>query len=134
MKQDAADTIVLRAAVESVKEARDAVAKMSDTWGIPGEIPCLVVSELATNAIVHGASGPTDHIVVRAYEMDNGKRVIEVWDRGETWPEPGQVPEDDTESGRGLLLVDALTDGWGVRPLNEGGKVVFAKLSHATDV
>ncbi|WP_165970647.1 ATP-binding protein [Actinomadura sp. 6K520] len=31
-------------------------------------------------------------------------------------------------SGRGLALMAELVGAWGVRPLNEGGKVTWAKL------
>ncbi|MFD3976796.1 ATP-binding protein [Streptomyces cyaneofuscatus] len=36
-------------------------------------------------------------------------------------------PADDETSGRGLLIVDALAERWGVRPRNPG-KTVWAQL------
>jgi hypothetical protein len=35
----------------------------------------------------------------------------------------------DTESGRGLLLVAALADRWGVEPYPPGGKAVWAECA-----
>ena len=45
----------------------------------------------------------------------------------------GRVPADhetslDAESGRGLVLVTALADRWGVEPYSPGGKTVWAEL------
>lgn len=37
-------------------------------------------------------------------------------------------PADDDTSGRGLFIVDALAEQWGVRPRNPG-KTVWAHLS-----
>ncbi|MFB7930857.1 ATP-binding protein [Streptomyces sp. NPDC056039] len=45
--------------------------------------------------------------------------------RGDTRPIP-QHPDGGGESGRGLLLVEALTGDWGVRPHHPGSKKVWA--------
>ncbi|TDE32625.1 hypothetical protein E1289_15055 [Actinomadura sp. 6K520] len=39
-----------------------------------------------------------------------------------------QAEDHAAVSGRGLLLVAELVHAWGVRPLNEGGKVTWAAL------
>lgn len=118
------DTIVLKPVPESVKAARDAVALVASVWGINDYIPRVVVSELVSNAV--RASTPGDHIVVRAYQM-NGKRFIEVWDQADGMPK-AQTPDETDECGRGLILLSFLVERWGVRPLNERGKVVYAEL------
>ncbi|WP_329131889.1 SpoIIE family protein phosphatase [Streptomyces sp. NBC_01476] len=71
----------------------------------------LLISELVTNAVVH--AGTTVEIVCR---LDADSLVIEVADR-----HPGRVlrgsteqPDDHREGGRGLYLVAALSDVWGV--------------------
>ncbi|WP_207943074.1 ATP-binding protein [Actinomadura sp. KC345] len=109
---------------ESIKTARDAVSLVASVWGINDYIPRVVVSELVTNAVRHSA--PDDHIVVRAYQM-NGKRFIEVWDQADGMPRT-QTPAETDECGRGLILLSFLVERWGVRPLNERGKVVYAEL------
>jgi len=81
----------------------------------------LVVSELATNAVIHGGTpfsvsvsclGSTIRIAVR--------------DRNET-PPIVRDAAPDSRSGRGLRLVDAVADDWGV-DANPGGKTVWADL------
>ena len=53
---------------------------------------------------------------------------MEVWDENFRPPEPNQAGLDD-ESGRGLMLVEALTERWGWDlPANGSGKIVWALL------
>jgi hypothetical protein len=33
---------------------------------------------------------------------------------------------DDAESGRGLLMIETMSDEWGCHPRRSGGKVVYA--------
>ncbi len=81
----------------------------------------LLVSEVATNALVHG-SGEVEVSVVR------GDRVVrvEVSDGSSHLPRPRQVGPD-AEGGRGLALVSALASGWGTEA-REGGKVVWFEV------
>ncbi|WP_067633851.1 ATP-binding protein [Actinomadura latina] len=83
----------------------------------------LIVSELVTNALLHG-QGP---IVVRVVRDEaDGLPVLEVEDGGDGLP--CVQPENETEiNGRGLLLVAALAKEWGTCLLPEGGKVTWAK-------
>jgi anti-sigma regulatory factor (Ser/Thr protein kinase) len=84
----------------------------------------LVVTELVTNAYKHVGAG---HIVVRVLpEVCGELLVIEVWDQGAGAPVV-RGEDDAAETGRGLLLVEQLVHDWGVRPLNEEGKVVWAR-------
>ncbi|WUH99770.1 ATP-binding protein [Spirillospora sp. NBC_00431] len=105
--------------------ARRFLAERFAEWGIEDDYTGrVVVSELVTNSYLHG-KGP---IVVRVFlgERD-GRPVVEVWDAGEGRPEV--QPEDaGALCGRGLGLMAELVHDWGVRPLNEGGKVVWATL------
>ncbi|MFI0350416.1 ATP-binding protein [Actinomadura sp. 9N407] len=119
-------TLVIKARLESIKEARDFIKLVFGTWGLEDFAARIVVSELATNAIKHG-SRENDLVVVRAYRRDEGCAVIETWDRSETLPV--LRPENyASESGRGLLLLEQLVTRWGTRPLTEGGKIVYAEL------
>ena len=86
----------------------------------------VVVSELVTNAWRHVGTG---HIVVRVVpDRRDDLVVIEVWDESAGQPIV-QGEDDDAESGRGLLLMEQLVHEWGVRPLNEEGKVVWARCA-----
>ena len=59
--------------------------------------------------------------------MENGYFVVEVEDRSDVTPVL-QAEDDAAESGRGLLMVALLADAWGVRALDGGGKVTWARL------
>lgn len=86
----------------------------------------LVVSELVTNACLHGAPP----ITVQLRETDGMLRV-EVSDVGRAMPvRPQTNPEAMT--GRGFALVGAIARQWGVDPLPQGGKTVWAELTEST--
>ncbi|WP_242906607.1 ATP-binding protein [Actinomadura terrae] len=105
--------------------ARRFVGARFAEWGIADDhVGRLVVSELVTNSLLHG-SGP---IVVRVYRDERKRQpVIEVWDGGEGRPVV-RPEERGAEAGRGLALMAEMVRAWGVRPLNEGGKIVWAAL------
>ncbi|WP_171064332.1 ATP-binding protein [Actinomadura soli] len=84
----------------------------------------IVVTELVTNAYKHVGFG---QIVVRVFpDKRDDLIVIEVGDEGAGLP---VVRDENHEAtcGRGLLLIVQLVHDWGVRPLNEEGKVVWAR-------
>ncbi|MFD0691512.1 ATP-binding protein [Actinomadura fibrosa] len=84
----------------------------------------LVVTELVTNSYKHSG---TSFIVVRVFRDErDGLVVLEVWDQGDEMPVV-QDPGPGAVGGRGLLLMSALVVEWGVRPLNEVGKIVWAR-------
>ncbi|MFI5522660.1 ATP-binding protein [Streptomyces platensis] len=96
-------------------------------WGVPLDDETadgirLVVSELITNAVVHG-EGP---VTVALFHRP-GHLVIEVLDASPLTPQPNCAEADD-ESGRGLLLVDTLAAraGW---ESSDRGKRVWADLA-----
>jgi anti-sigma regulatory factor (Ser/Thr protein kinase) len=81
----------------------------------------LVVSELTTNAALHG----TPPVTVRL-RVGSGVR-IEVEDAGRHLPVvlPSEL---DATTGRGLSLIAAVATRWGVERLSGGGKQVWAEL------
>jgi len=85
----------------------------------------LMVSELVTNAVEHGI--PNGHVPL-LLEVDAGPRGVRVrvTDEGDGF-EP-HLPElgSDTRRGRGLLIVDQLSDRWGVS--NGSGTTVWFEL------
>jgi anti-sigma regulatory factor (Ser/Thr protein kinase) len=112
-----------------VQDAREAVQEAyAEVLGARLPDALLVVSELVTNAASHTAG-------VRNLVMhdDGGVTSLTVLDKGgtPTWP---RVAESDplAESGRGLRLVDALSDSWDARPVIDGGKAVTAVFLHGT--
>ncbi|WP_019874446.1 response regulator [Sporichthya polymorpha] len=83
----------------------------------------IVVSELVTNAITHAPS-PGE---LRLSLLPDVLRVA-VTDAGTGAPEPRHA-SSTREGGRGLYLVNALTSAWGMEPLPDGGKVVWAEVT-----
>jgi anti-sigma regulatory factor (Ser/Thr protein kinase) len=121
--------------------ARRLVAHRLDAWGHPydsavNETVTLLAAELVANAVSHGhVPGRDFHLRLRRAA---GLLRVEVSDtRAERRPDPACVvlPDDDAESGRGLLLVAALSDTWGVHDRLPGpGKTVWAELATSHDV
>ncbi|MFJ8072369.1 ATP-binding protein [Streptomyces sp. NPDC096176] len=93
-------------------------------WGARADDITLCVSELATNALVHGVP-PGRGYLLRLLLSEDGTLRVEVHDSGDGRP---CVRAPAGESGRGLLLVDALADRWGVGP-REPGKVVWCEFA-----
>ncbi|MGX1850760.1 ATP-binding protein [Streptomyces sp. NPDC055299] len=85
----------------------------------------LCVSELVTNAVRHGS--PAGHLILVRVIVNEMLLRIEVHDAGENRPWL-QSPADDDLSGRGLFLVDAFADDWGITPRDGLGKVVWVEF------
>jgi anti-sigma regulatory factor (Ser/Thr protein kinase) len=102
-------------------------------WGFPaiaGDAE-LIVSELVTNAIVHGsvtAAMTVDQPPVRLRLSGRSRGVqIEVWDPSEEMPRL-RPALNEVPGGRGLVLVAGLASQWGAYRTEGGGKTVFAVI------
>jgi anti-sigma regulatory factor (Ser/Thr protein kinase) len=84
----------------------------------------LVVSELATNAIVHASTVYT--VTIRS---DDELVVLEVRDGSQIGPVLRAPAALDT-TGRGIAIVMALSRDWGVNTYAGGGKTVWAEFPH----
>jgi anti-sigma regulatory factor (Ser/Thr protein kinase) len=82
----------------------------------------LVVSELATNALVHGEAG----FAVKLRVLDD-MVVVEVEDGSHRGP-VRRAPADLDTNGRGVAIVEALSNKWGVKRYAGGGKAVWAEF------
>ncbi|MEU2712376.1 ATP-binding protein [Streptomyces sp. NPDC007205] len=101
------------------------------SWGIPLDPAELIVAELAANAVTHGRVAGRDFRLT-LYAVGDTLR-IEVTDtRGDRLPQPTH-PAPDAGSGRGLLLVEALADKWGVAPGLPPRKTVWAEVRFAPE-
>ncbi len=101
----------------AVRYARSKVMALLQRWGIPQDLAddvVLVVSELVTNALVHGAP-PVRLNVSRT----SGQLILGVSDAGTLMPRRQRMGLDD-EHGRGLHVVTVLADHWGARPVADG--------------
>ena len=117
-------TLRLSEDITSAARARRFVEEQCVAWGFGDVVDdaVLVVSELVTNAVIHGKS----EAELRLVATDDILRV-EVTDGGPTPPDP-QLAGADDEHGRGLLLIGVLSTAWGTEPAPGGGKVVWADL------
>ncbi|NLU70621.1 ATP-binding protein [Streptomyces sp. HNM0574] len=124
------DGFDLPAQASAVAQARERVCGRLEHWGLPedlGHTAQLVVSEFFTNALLH-----TDSERIRCRLRVCSERLrIEVVDEGgdaEVTPreaEPGDV------NGRGLQLVGAVAEEWGVHASEHPARTVWAELSLA---
>jgi len=104
---------LLLATPDAVPAARHAVKEMDEIDVPTRQVVELLVSELVTNAVRHGASDPHESILVRATRTDGAVRV-EVCDEGPGFHQRGEAPAEFEPGGRGLLLVKTLAARWGV--------------------
>ncbi|WNZ06651.1 PAS domain S-box protein [Streptomyces sp. 11x1] len=114
-------TTDLPAVPSSVPEGRAFLTKALTSWDCaePADHALLLLSETLTNAVQH-AEGPVGLRVCRtATDL-----TVEVSDNSPHLPQPRLAAEDE-ESGRGLHLVRALSESWGVRPTDDGKTTWF---------
>jgi anti-sigma regulatory factor (Ser/Thr protein kinase) len=125
---------LLSATPRGARLARLLAVSQLGEWGWPpscevSESAALVVAELAANAVSHG------HVGGRAFRLAltveaSGTLRIEVADpRGDRRPLARRTASATDETGRGLLIVDALTARWGTDPWPPSGKVVWAEIT-----
>nr|WP_162002562.1 ATP-binding protein [Streptomyces sp. CB01881] len=117
---DAADLVAVGAVRHRLRAA------LGD-WGVPelADTAELLSSELVTNALLHTGQGAVFDAVLTA----DLRLRIEV--RDGVGRLPGRRRDPDAEyatSGRGLVLVEALADAWGVQ-LRGDGKVTWFELA-----
>ncbi|MGW0500092.1 ATP-binding protein [Streptomyces sp. NPDC003007] len=117
---------------------RHAVRWMEERGHPPAsDVSCavaLVVGELAANAVQHGRVPGREFGLRLALDRAAGVLRVEVADAASAKRLPTAAPSSspDGESGRGLLLVDALAERWGSAPRRPVGKTVWAELSVET--
>ncbi|MFJ2775949.1 ATP-binding protein [Kitasatospora sp. NPDC087315] len=110
-------------------------------WQVPPDVietARLLVSELTTNAIRHPKNDTTTSLfsetcpvrtITLVLVIDRGRLVLSVRDSDHRPPVVKAVGED-AEGGRGLFLVEALSERWGYYHLPEpAGKVVWSELT-----
>ncbi|MFF7752004.1 SpoIIE family protein phosphatase [Streptomyces sp. NPDC007971] len=110
---------------ERIAEARRHLRELLHDWTGAEQVDAavLLVSEMVTNVLVH-----TDADALLLAEVTGGpagRRLrVEVTDGGDDLPHlrrPGEL----ASSGRGLVLIELLADGWGVDPRGEGKSIWF---------
>ena len=116
--------LLLQSGVDAGSHARRAIAAnypalppavLDDVW--------LLVTELVTNAVLHG--GTADDPIKVAFQQEAGRVRVEVMDSGTGLEQPAEPIAGDTKGGWGLVLVDRMAEQWGVRPAPTGTCVWF---------
>jgi anti-sigma regulatory factor (Ser/Thr protein kinase) len=108
------------ASTASIAQARNAVAECVDgPFSAMVDDIRLMVSELVTNAILHASGGC--EVTLR---ISDARLRVEVADRCPTRPQV-RPPNLVDAHGRGLFLVEAMADGWGVDSHDVGKTVWF---------
>jgi anti-sigma regulatory factor (Ser/Thr protein kinase) len=104
----------------AVRHARRFVTEcLDDIDGETLDMVALMVSELATNAVRHAQSPFSVRV-----ERDGDRVRVAVTDRGTGRPQ-ARRPAPTDPRGRGLLIVQELSDEWGVDAKREGKTVWF---------
>ncbi|MFF5895248.1 ATP-binding protein [Streptomyces argenteolus] len=120
-------TVLLSPTRRGARLARLLTVAHLSTWGLPSGTAAQIVAELAANAVLHGRVPGRDFRLGLAVHQDGPLR-IEVTDAlGDRLPHT-VTPDPRTETGRGLLIVEALADRWGVAPGPFPRKTVWAEL------
>jgi anti-sigma regulatory factor (Ser/Thr protein kinase) len=116
------------APAEARRRVRDAIR----SWQVPVDLDAalLLTSELVTNAIRHEA-GQGAQAVMLAIASSRGRLRVDVHDTSRSLPAMAEVPAD-AETGRGLLLVETLSDEWGFYR-TPAGKAVYFTLAFEPD-
>lgn len=99
-------------------------------WGLPTEAAAHIVAELAANAATHGRVQGRDFRLSLTVGPEHRLRIELTDTRSDRFPVP-EVPGPYAESGRGLLIVAALADRWGVEEGPVPRKTVWAELDLA---
>ncbi|MEU1277781.1 ATP-binding protein [Streptomyces sp. NPDC005805] len=125
-------TVLLSPTRRGARLARLLTTAQLASWNVPSDAAAQIVAELAANAMTHGRV-PGRHFRLELAVEDGGKRLrIAVTDtRGDRLPPgPGtrDTPAAESESGRGLLIVETLADRWGVAHGPVPRKTVWAEL------
>ncbi|RVX44860.1 anti-sigma regulatory factor (Ser/Thr protein kinase) [Nonomuraea polychroma] len=115
--------------LRSVRRARRLARETLVEWGFDDQVEVaeLLVSELVGNALDH-ARGQ----VGLSFSADDGLLRCVVEDEDPELPCMRTVDED-AESGRGLFLVDMLSNRWGAVPTAQGGKAIWFELPAFAD-
>ena len=120
-------SVLLSSTPRGARLARLLATEQLRSWALPLDPARLVVAELAANAVTHGRVPGRDFRL--ALSVAAGALRIEVTDtRDDALPETRPL-SPDVESGRGLALVEALTDRWGVTLGPRPRKTTWAELS-----
>jgi anti-sigma regulatory factor (Ser/Thr protein kinase) len=107
----------------SARHIRRIVRSFLLEWGMPelSDAVELAMTELVANVVRHVPDRRCGLLLLR---QPKGVRV-EVSDGSPQLPDLHAELDPDSEDGRGLVILDAVTDKWGVTRASGGGKIVW---------
>jgi anti-sigma regulatory factor (Ser/Thr protein kinase) len=110
------------------RRARHEARRFLESHGLDGrrDDVLLVISELITNSVLHAQAAP--ELVLRTVP-DPPAVVVEVRDPSPVLPIP-RNPDLAVRGGRGIRLVSAIADKWGVE-VRDAGKTIWAEFRSA---
>ncbi|MGW5350710.1 SpoIIE family protein phosphatase [Streptomyces sp. NPDC004031] len=117
---------------EGLAEARGALRQTLAGWRMSdlADDVELAAGELLVNVLLHTEGGAVLTLEVLPEPV---RRIrLTVQDRSSTWPRR-RSPGEAATSGRGLLMIDALSVRWGVEPRGDG-KAVWCEFGPAEDL
>ncbi|MCX5059497.1 ATP-binding protein [Streptomyces sp. NBC_00201] len=119
-------TVELQALPSRIGQVRRIVSAQLRYWHMDSLIDraALGVTELLTNVHLHAQP---DKLCTVEIELLLDRLTVSVHDHDPRLPEVREV-EPGATTGRGLAMVAAVSESWGVRPDGESGKVVWFTL------
>jgi CheY-like chemotaxis protein/anti-sigma regulatory factor (Ser/Thr protein kinase) len=136
LRDDLADTApgrvasrTFRATAAATPSSRHFLLDVLAAWQLNElqDVAALAASELVTNAVLHTAGDV--HLTVR--RLGESQIWIGVTDDSDRLPQIYHAAAEDI-AGRGLAIVDLVSDEWGVDLDAAGGKTVWLRLSRST--
>jgi anti-sigma regulatory factor (Ser/Thr protein kinase) len=120
--------IALTVGDHSPRHVRRIVRALLQAWALPGLVDAaeLVVTELLSNVYRHVPDRRCVAVLARAEDGDGVWLAVRDCAAGSLPRVRYAAPTD--ESGRGLALIEAVADKWGVEPDPGGGKTVWCEL------
>ncbi|MDL5199921.1 ATP-binding protein [Streptomyces sp. ALI-76-A] len=122
-------TVELQALPSRIGQVRRIVSAQLRYWHLDPLIDraALGVTELLTNVHLHARPDKTCTVEI---ELVLDRLKVSVRDHDPRLPVVGSIDEADglATCGRGLAMVAAVSESWGVRPDGESGKVVWFTL------
>jgi serine/threonine-protein kinase RsbW len=126
--------LTIPAKPEYITLSRLALAGLSRVRRLPEDTLAdlkLAITEACSNSVRHAYDGGEGHVDI-SFELHDDRLVVEVTDEGEGFehdPGDSSSPEELTEGGLGIAIIEALTDTLEIGPRAGGGSTIrFVKL------
>jgi Histidine kinase-like ATPase domain len=121
---------VVPSRVDSVPATRAFLTRLLEGWSVADDVvesAALLTTEIMANALEHG-----NGLVSIGIALDKGLLHISVGDNAATSQPHVLSMDSDSDSGRGMWIVDILAQDWGSEATPGGiGKTVWFELSSA---